>query len=292
MQRAGASEELADIQTKIARYFEDPHTEAAFLTRAGETLARLGNASAAVTRFTEAVEAVPDYEPALVGWHEASLRGALWKELAEVVTRQANLSRDPDESAALHHLAGVVLMDRAKSPEQAIAALHRVTVRGAASLDAFVRLRMLLGTASKRDDLAALLRGRLEHERDPAAQLELHRALAEHYFAVEEGASRKTSLRHYRAILAIDPWDVRAHAAIADIGIAQLDWEAATEAVIARLALERDENVLYSLHFRIAGIYAERDRAQAARYFEAALTYRPDDPAARSGLARLKQART
>lgn len=290
--RAGASEELADLQTKIARYFEDPHTEAAFLTRAGETLAKLGNASAAVARFTEAVEAVPDYEPALDGWHEAALRGGLWNELADVVTRQATLSRDSADSAALHHFAGVVLMDRAKAPEQAITALGHVTAPGASSLDAFVRLRILLASAAKRDELAALLRGRLEQEQDPATQVELHRALAEHYFAVDDGANRRTSLRHYRAILAIDPRDVCAHAAIADIGLAQLDWEAASEAVIARLVLERDQDVLYSLHYRLAEIYAGRDRAQAARYFEAALAYRPGDPAARSGLARLKRART
>lgn len=292
MLRAGASNELAEIQTKIARYFEDPRAEAAFLTRAGETLAKLGNASAAVARFTEAVHAVPDYESALDGWRDASLRGGLWNELAEVSSRQADLSRDPDVRAALDHLAGVVLMDAAKSPEQAIAALRRVATPSASSLDAFVRLRILLRSAAKRDDLAELLRARLEHERDPAAQLELHRALAEHYFAVEDVANRRTSLRYYRAILASDPWDVRAHAAIADIASAQLDRETATEAVIARITLEHDEDVLYSLHFRLAEIYARDDRAQAARYFEAALAYRPGDPAARSGLARLNRANT
>ncbi len=291
MLRSGASEELAGIQTKIARYFEEPRTEAAFLAQAGETLAKLGNDAAAAARFTEAVESVPNYELALDGWHEAALRGGLWSELAEVVTRKANLTDDLDERAALHHLAGVVLMDRAKSPEEAIAALRRVMAAGASSLDAFVRLRILLGSTAKRDELAALLRWRLEHEQDPAAQLELHRALAEHYFAVADVADRRTSLRHYRAILAIDPRDVRAHAAIADIGIAQLDWEAATEAVIARLALEHDEDVLYSLHVRLAELYAERDRARAALYFDAALAYRPGDPAARSGLARLKHPR-
>lgn len=289
--RAGASEALADTQTKIARYFEEPNTEAAFLTRAGETLAILGNAAGAIARFREAVEAVPDYESALDGWHQAALRSGLWNDLAEVVSRQADVSRDPDERTALHHFAGVVLMDAAKAPEPAIAALRRVATPRASSLDAFVRLRILLGAAGNGEELAALLRVRLEHERDPAAQLELHRALAEHYFAVADGANRRTSLRHYRAILAIDPRDVRAHAAIADIGCAQLDPDAATEAVIARLALESDQDVLYSLHYRIAELCAERDRAQAARYFEAALAYRPDDPAARSGLARVTHTR-
>ncbi len=115
--RAGASAELADIEERIASYFEgDPRSQAAFWTRAGETLAELGQIDAAVQRFTKADAAAPGNEFALEGWRHAALKGQLWIDVAEAASRHANAARTTDaERAALHHLAGVALMDKALS---------------------------------------------------------------------------------------------------------------------------------------------------------------------------------
>ena len=74
-------------------------TQAAFLTRAGETLAELGQIDEAVQRFGKAEAVLPGHVPALEGWRQAALKGQLWIDVAEAATRQAAGDRRPTRSA-------------------------------------------------------------------------------------------------------------------------------------------------------------------------------------------------
>jgi tetratricopeptide (TPR) repeat protein len=180
VRRAGASEELARLEELIAAYFEgDARTQASFLTRAGETLAELGQIDAAVQRFGTAEQAAPGHVPALESWRNAALKGQLWLDVAESATRQASAAADADERAALHHFAGVALMDKALIGEQALSALRRALDIDPRHRDAFVRMRILLEEEGNHDELAILIANRLEHEPAGTQKVALHRALAE-----------------------------------------------------------------------------------------------------------------
>jgi hypothetical protein len=276
--RAGASPELAELEEQVAAYFEgDSRTQAAFLTRAGETLAEIGRIDAAVQRFGKAEAAQPGHVPALEGWRQAALKGQLWVDVAEATTREAAAATDEHERARLHHFAGVVLMDKALAGEQAMAAFRRALEADPAHKDAFLRLRILLEEDARHDELAILLGHRLEHEQEPRGLIELHRAVAE--LCRNFLDQRDEAKRHYREILAAEPNDLRAHAAIADIAWEQGAWQEAADALIARAKLERDPEVLKTLCFRLGLIYADRlvDVPMALKAFERALTYQPDD---------------
>ena len=277
--RAGASAELADIEERIAGYFEgDPRSQAAFWTRAGETLAELGQIDAAVQRFTKADAASPGSEFALEGWRHAALKGQLWVDVAEAATRQASSPRTTDaERATLHHLAGVAMMDKALAGEQAMASFRRALAAEPKHKDAFLRLRILLEEDANHDDLATLLAQRLAVEEVPRAQVELHRALAElHRNFLSD---RDTAKEHYRAILAFDPNDLRAYSAIADIAWEQGAWQDAADALVARARLEREPEILKTLCYRLGLIYADRliDVPMALMAFQRALSFAPDD---------------
>src|SRR3954466_8926248 len=158
-----------------------------------------------------------------------------------------------------------------------MAAFRRALDADHSHRDAFLRLRILLEEDANHDELASLLAMRLEVETDPVFQIELHRALAElHRNFLSD---RETAKRHYRAILARDPNDLRAHAAIADISWEQGNWQEAAEALMARARLEREPEVLKTLCFRLGLIYADRlvDVPMALKAFQRALTYQPDD---------------
>jgi tetratricopeptide (TPR) repeat protein len=277
VRRSGFSAELAELEENIAAYFEgDTKTQAAFWTRAGETLAEIGKIDEAVQRFGKADAAFPGHVPALEGWRQAALKGQLWVDVAEAATRQA-AGADGKQRAALHHFAGVALMDKALAGEQATASFRRALEAEPGHRDAFLRLRILLEEDAKHDDLATLLALRLEVEPDPAAKIELHRALAElHRNFLSD---RDTAKGHYRAILADEPNDLRAHAAIADIAWEQGNWQEAADALMARARLERAPEVLKTLCFRLGLIYADRliDVPMALKAFQSALTYQPDD---------------
>ncbi|HEY4238272.1 MAG TPA: hypothetical protein VGM88_00575 [Kofleriaceae bacterium] len=278
VRRAGFSAELAELEEKIADYFEgDAKTQAAFLTRAGESLAELGRIDEAVLRFGRAEQVLPGHVPALEGWRQAALKGQLWLDVAEAATRQAAGAPDAAQKAALHHFAGVALMDKALLGERAMDAFQRALAALPDHRDSFLRLRILLEEDANHDDLATLLARRLEVERDPAAQIELHRALAElHRNFLSD---RDTAKIHYRAILEADPNDLRAHAAVADISWEQGNWQDAADALMARARLERAPEILKTLCFRLGLIYADRlvDVPMALKAFQRALTYQPDD---------------
>ncbi len=278
VRRAGFSPELGELEEKIADYFDgDPRSQAAFWTRAGETLGELGQIDAAVQRFGKAEAALPGHIPALEGWRQAALRGQLWIDVAEAATRQANGSPEIKLRAAFHHFAGVTLMDKALVGEQAMAAFQRALAADPGHKDAFLRLRILLEEDGNHDDLATLLAKRLEVETDPRLQIELHRALAElHRNFLSD---RETAKVHFRAILESDPNDLRAYAAVADIAWEQGAWQEAADMLMARARLERAPEVLKTLCYRLGLIYADRlvDIPMALRAFQSALTYQPDD---------------
>jgi hypothetical protein len=278
VRRAGASEELARLEEQIAAYFEgDARSQATYYTRAGETLAELGQIDTAVQKFGMADEIQPGHVPALEGWRQAALKGQLWIDVAEAAKRQAKGTAAPNERAALYHFAGVVLMDKALVAEQATSALRAALEADPSHRDAFLRLRILLEENADHDELAILLAKRLAHEPEGPAKLEIHRALAE--LSRNFLGDRDTAKQHYREILQVDPNDLRAHAAVADIAWEQGAWQEAADALISRARLERDTEVLRTLCFRLGLIYADRlvDVPMALKAFQRALTYQPDD---------------
>ena len=278
VRRDGASEDLARLEDAIADYFDgDARSQAAFWTRAGETHAELGQIDAAVERFGRAEAVLPGHIPALEGWCQAALKGALWIDVAAAATRQALGTADPSQRAALHHFAGVTLMDKALVGDQAMVAFHRALDADPGHKDAFLRLRILHQENAHHDDLATLLARRLEVETDRAARIELHRALAElHRNFLSD---REIATEHYRAILADDPNDLRSHAAVADIAWEQGNWQEAADALMARARLEREPEILKTLCFRLGLIYADRlvDVPMALKAFQRALSYEPND---------------
>jgi tetratricopeptide (TPR) repeat protein len=288
VRRSGASSELAQLEDQIARYFEgDARTQAAFYTRAGETLAEIGQIDVAVQSFGKAEAAQPGHIPALDAWQQAALKGQLWVDVAEAATRLAASAGDAEQRAGLHHFAGVVMMDKALVAEQAMASFRRALDAEPSHRDAFLRLRILLEEDANHDELAIMLANRLEHEPDVGARTELHRAVAElHRNFLSD---RDTAKRHYREILAVDPNDLRAHSAIADIAWEQGAWQEAADALLARARLERESEVLKTICFRLGLIYADRlvDVPMALKALQRALTYNPDDEATLVRLADL-----
>lgn len=278
IRRAGASLELAQLEEQVARFYEgDARAQAAFYTRAGETLADIDQIDAAVQKFGMADEVLPGHVPALASWRTTAMKGQLWIDVAQAVTRLAATVADAATRAGLHHFAGVALMDKALVGEQAVASFRRALDADSRHKDAFVRLRILLEEDANHDELAVVLQNRLQVEDQAAAKLEIHRALAELHRNFLD--SRDAAKAHYREILAAEPNDLRAHAAIADIAWEQGNWQEAADALIARARLERDAVTLSTLCYRLGLLYADRlsDPAMALRAFQRALTYQPDD---------------
>jgi tetratricopeptide (TPR) repeat protein len=287
----GPSRELAELEQAVARALSgDARAEAAFYTRAGETLLALGDREEAVKSFRAAVTALPDHLPALHGWRDAAAAGGMWLDVAEAASRAAEASAAPEERSALHHLAGVVLMDRVPSPdagERAIGAFRRVLDADPAHTDAFLRLKLLYEETGQDVELVELFHGRLAVETEPDMRVALHQGMSDLYrnfFDDRDGARR-----HLKSALAIDADNLRAIADLSDIAWEMGDWAEAAEALIARARLESRPEVLRQIFYRLGMIYADRlpDPRYAMMSFQKVLTYHPGDTGALERVADL-----
>jgi tetratricopeptide (TPR) repeat protein len=288
VRRGGSSPELAGLELAIADLFgDDPRSRAAFLTRAGETLSEVGNIEAAIDKFRKADEILPGYVPALQGWRHAALRGNLWLDVAEAASREAAATTQSSQRAALYHLAGVVLMDRALAGERAVPVLRKALAAEPSHHDAFVRLRILLDEQGEQEELVRLLEERLVHEEDRVQKIAIHRAAADLYRNFL--GDRESAKYNLRAILELEPNDLRAVAALSDIAWEQGAWAEAAEAFVLRARLERDPVVLRNLYYRLGTIYADRlpQPELALQAFQRVLAADPEDPDALERIADL-----
>ena len=169
----------------------------------------------------------------------AALKGQLWIDVAEAANRQAAVAGDPSARRELHHFAGVVLMDKALVGEQAMIAFRRALEADPSHRDAFLRLRILLEEDANHDELAILL-AQPARARDRSAARRSRSIARSPSCTATSSSDRDGAKQHYREILAADPNDLRAHAAIADIAWEQGSWQEAADALIARARLERD----------------------------------------------------
>ncbi|HVV83056.1 MAG TPA: hypothetical protein VHE35_08240, partial [Kofleriaceae bacterium] len=299
VRQGGASPALLALEDAAAAWFspagspagaDDPRSRAAFLTRAGGTLAELGQLDDAIARYRAADALQPGRRATLDGWRVAALRGQRWEDVAAAAMRAAgsiDAGADADAQAAFWHLAGVVLMEQLHASERAIDAFREVLKVAPRHVDAFLRLRILYDEQGEHDALAELLEHRLDVEEDAGERLALHRAIAE--LARNFLEDRERAKVHYRALVEAAPRDVRAVAALSDIAWEQGDWQTAAQTLRRRAELETDPVVLHHIHFRIGMIYAERlpDPPEAMIWFQRVLAHDPDDEAALERLADL-----
>jgi predicted Zn-dependent protease len=274
----GVSEELAALQEAVARYFEgDDRARAAFLTRAGETREALNDIEGAIACFRTAATLLPGYVPALGGWRRAALRGQLWIDLGQAAHLRAETVSSSGKKAAFYHLAGVAFMDKALSPERALAALQQVLVDDPSHVDAYLRLRLLLEQQGAHEQLVALLNQRLSVEDAVPYKVELHLAIAKLYAAHLDDVD--SARPHLRAAIELQPDNAAANAQLANIAWDRGEWAEAASMLAAQARHERDRATLLDLYRRIGTIYREHEPndALAIAAYDRLLAAKPDD---------------
>jgi hypothetical protein len=285
---AGALEDLAALDDLVAAYFHDEaRGRAGFLTRAGEALAGLGRTDEALERFRAAAETVPGFVPALRAWRRVALIAERWVDAADACEREAQSARSDVERARLLHLAGVLAMDGALDAERAIASLRHVLALDPGHDDAFLRLRKLWAGQGKHAELAELLSGRVEREIAPEKLVEHHQALAALYRdSLGDPERAKT---HLRAVLARDRANLAAITALSEVTWDLGEWSEAASALISRAKLERNQEALKEIFFRLGIIYADKlpDVRWATKSFERVLKFDPNDLSALEYLSNL-----
>ncbi|HEV3192353.1 MAG TPA: tetratricopeptide repeat protein [Polyangiaceae bacterium] len=253
-----------------------PAETAVLLVRAGEAALRLGQLEEARTLFEQASLEDPGD---VVAWgtlaeiREATgdTRGAA--EACESLARSSTVTR---HQLLAWYEAGRLWQDAAADDDRALMALEAAAALDVAHEDVCDRLARLYAARKMQSELAELLERRIERVTDPAERLSIEvrrgRILLE---AGELEGARKA----FEVAIAEHPDDSRALTAIADLCMAQGDWEAAEQALVRLSRLLPTAEEQRGVYARLGELYSRHllnlSRAEVA--LKEVLKRAPDD---------------
>ncbi|MBW2529822.1 MAG: tetratricopeptide repeat protein, partial [Deltaproteobacteria bacterium] len=258
--------------------------------RMGEILeTHLDQQGAAVRAYRDALEAVPDYRPALDALARVLTGSRLYKELADELLLEADRTPDLRLSKEALLRAGHVLETHLANDERAAVTYETIREADPRELAPLLALEPLYRRSQAWDELADLYRAKaqmLTDERSRVATLEQLASLQERELCAPESDTRATLL----AILEIDPNNRAALDGLERIALATEDDELLSE-VDSRSATANTDPAAKAAHYVRLGLTLERAAPTAAvAAYRKVLENDRDDLAAIRGLARLAEA--
>jgi len=283
--------DLIQVLTRQADAATDPVRQVAIYTRVARLwIDRFANYNQATKPLEEVIAIDPDNREALAQLKEIYEKKRAWNSLYDVLSKEAELTSDPDVRIAnvieLAKLAG----DRLHRHGDAIA-LWRQVVEGAPDMgDALESLERL---AEKEKDWATLawaLERRVDSSNDEMARIKVLQKLGTVYGEhLDDPAQAATA---WKRVLELDPKNGRALRTLRESFLAAKDWEgleglygevADWEGLVEVLgaAAERaeDPQLKKDLSFRAAEVYEQRinEPHRAFRNYERVLSVDPDN---------------
>jgi tetratricopeptide (TPR) repeat protein len=266
---------LAAVKRVVDRSLRPAET-AVLLVRAGEAALRLGQLEEARSLFEQATVQDPGD---VVAWGTlAEIREATGdpRGAAEACESLARGSTVPRHQLLAWYEAGRVWQDGAADDDRALMALEAAAALDVSHDDVCDRLARLYAARKMQAELAELLERRIARVTDPAERLSMEvrrgRILLEAGELVE---ARKA----FEVAMAEHPDDPRALAAIADLCMAQGDWDAAEQALVRLSRLLTTAEEQRDVYARLAELYSRHlsnlSRAEVA--LKEVLKRAPDD---------------
>ena len=263
--------ELANVLERQAELLEDAQEKGPVLLRLGQLYAGvLDHPDRAAHVFESLVEIDPTNRAALRGLEGLYERAAAWEKLVENLERQLEVNQDAQVRERLTGRLAKVVGDRLGDVDRAIdlwLEILKVNKRSDAALDA---LETLYEKAERWEDLAALLRDRLEQTVDPREVTRLSARLST-VLGTRLGEA-EDAVRNFKSLLERDPRNEQALMGLREIYEVQHEWEELV-VILKRLAsLQDTPEGLRRIRFRLTEVLArelvKKDEAlEAARRF-------------------------
>ena len=169
--RGEGDRRLAATLSHSARVTRDTSVRALLLVDAGALFEERGlNVADAERAHAEALEAIPNFYPALDAARRLSVGTGNWPAVALLASRTAEAACDPRNIAEARTEAGDVFVDRLNRPEDALAQYRAVLAVDPAHPHAFARALRLLEANNDWNGAAEVLATRLEAVREPAVR--------------------------------------------------------------------------------------------------------------------------
>lgn len=290
-ERLGRWADLAAMLEQDVLQAEGPSDAVARLgTLANLYEARIGDLERALECLHRALDLLPQHLPSLRHAQQLAEKLGRWRDLVELLEREAAHSTDVKQIVALRHRAAEALDERLSDPAAAVVAYEKLLAVSPAYLPALTALGRLYAAAGRWPDLALLYRTEAAMATpERAAQLLLKVGeLQERRLDDVEGA-----LSTYGEVLERTPRDLQALGALGRLHRARGAWAPLVAVLLREAALRTDPRDRADVLFEAASLreYPLADVAAATETYEEVLRLSPAHGGALRALERLASAR-
>jgi len=281
-------QELVEVLEIELRGLVEARARAATAYRIGRVFEeRLGVLDKALTSYQRALEALPEFRPAIDALARVRAAQEAWPGVVDDLAREAATAREPSLAIAALLRAGEVWSDNLHQVDRAITSYEAVLERDPTNLAAQLALEPLYRDKAAWKSLASLHSREARNFTDGAARIAVLRDLARLQESFGVGGPDQAQST-FGAILEIDGADLLALSATERHALASRDDDllALVDVQLAEVSEERSLRAAYSTRL---GESLERRGAwqDAAAAYEAALGLDPDALAAIYGMIRV-----
>jgi len=251
---------------------------------------RLADPERALDCLRRALDLLPDHLPSLRHAQRLAERLGRWRDLVDLLEREAALVSDVKQVVALRHRAAEVLDEQLSDPSAAVAAYEKLLGVSPAYLPALTALGRLYAQSGRWADLAALYRTEAAvAPAERASQLLLKVGeLQERRLNDVEGA-----LATYGQVLERTPRDLQALASLARLHRTRSDWKSLVAILLREAECRTDPRDRADVLFEAASLreHPLQDVEAATETYEEVLRLSPAHTGALRALERLASAR-
>lgn len=285
---ADLAELLAGSEAKLTA---EPQRRARVCVRLAELYEhRLGKPDDARATYERALEAVPNYRPAIEGRLRLLAAGRVDARLGDALGQEAESSTDVRHALRMAFQEALVWRDQMRDPKRAIRAFEFVVARDPSNVGALMALEVLYEDAGAWESLVRVLNLLSTVYTEPTARIATLRRLAETLQKHELGSAEQV-LSIWVKILEIDPTNVHALEALELMALGA-DNATLLGQVDARLSTLLDDPTLSAMYQTRLGESLESARDQTAlEVLAGALDRDPEDIAAARAVGRLAMER-
>ncbi|MFW5920273.1 MAG: tetratricopeptide repeat protein, partial [Polyangiales bacterium] len=285
----GDHKELASSLELELKGLQDAEPRARVAFRLGEVYEqRLEQQDKAIAAYQQALQAEPDYRPAVDALARLRAEKKQWAPLAKELARDAGSTPDPSLAVSALVREGEIFAEQLDDTRKAIEAFEQVLERAPSHLGALLALERLYRRVGQWDSLAGVYERQAKVLGDAGGQVAALHELAR--LRERHGVGTAEDLEvAYQAILQRAPDDAIALDGLERLALSQGD-RGMLIGVDARLSTQAQEHELKAAHqTRLAESLEAAGDPSALEAYRTALEHDPESIAATRGLSRLAE---
>ncbi|RMG99750.1 MAG: tetratricopeptide repeat protein [Deltaproteobacteria bacterium] len=272
----------------LARAAEDLSERSGLLRRAGGILAQaLGDLGQAFDRYAAALETDPTDADARAAFEEIAELEQRWQDVAALYEKIASGDLPADVSSDLYARLAALYEARIGDVDKAIANYERAVEIDPTRRDLLEALERLYQQQERWQDLLEVYRRQVDLEQDPEARLALRSKIA--YLQEEMLQDVEGAIATYGEILADDPENLQAIAALERLYAATERWSDLADNLSRQLSLRQEPDAVLSLSLRLGELQLRKldQPGLAVETYRRVLDLSPQEPTALAALEEL-----